>query len=369
MGSPHLRLRALLVVLATVLLAAVAAAPAVAKVPAGWLGVAATDGNLLGSAQTWSDETVVMKHAGVQSVRLPLYWNAMQPFGPGPVDFTSSDVVVAAASRQGLRILPIVAGTPAWAAQDDGGRAGWSVPRVPSQYGDFLSALAMRYAPGGTFWSEHPDLTARPIRTWQVWNEPNLTSYWPQQPFAKSYVALLRVAREALRKVDNRGRIMLAGFPNQSWLSLQSVYKAKGRSSFDVAAVHAYTANATNVIRLVDKNRDVMRKYNDAQKPIAVTEMGFSSAPKSVSVPKYVTWNTTQAGQAKRLTELYSALAAKRTSRRIEGAYWYSWYTPETATATAGWEDFTGLRHQTGGVITSKPALSAFAKVARKVTR
>ena len=110
---------------------------------------------------------------------------------------------------------------------------------------------------------------------------------------------------------------MLAGFPNRSWQSLAAVYKAKGGRLFDVAAVHGYTSSSANVVRLVEANREVMAGNHDARKPIAVTEMGFSSAPSSVNVPKYVTWNTTPSGQAKKVTELYTALAAKRSSLRI----------------------------------------------------
>ena len=371
LASRSLATAALSTACALLALVAVLASPASAasaKVPAGWMGVSATDGSLLGSAPLWAGETKVMKGAGVQSVRVPFYWNAMQPFGPGPVSFTASDVVVEGASRQGLRLLPIVLGTPAWAAKDPEASRGWSAPRSPAEYGTFLSELAKRYGPKGTFWTEHPDVPRRPIGTWQAWNEPDLDAYWAQQPFAKGYVALLKAARTALRAVDPKGRIMLAGFPNRSWQSLEKVYKAKGGKLFDVAAVHGYTGSASNVIRLVDENRKVMARYHDARKPIAVTEMGFSSAPKSVDVPQYVTWNTTEAGQAKKVTELYASLAAKRASRRIEGAYWYSWYVPETS-GKGGWEDYTGLRHLDGQTIVSKPALAAYAKVAKKLRR
>ena len=372
----HLAARSLATtVLSTVCALAVLAAGAVspasaasAKAPAGWMGVSATDGTLLGSATLWPQETAVMKTSGVQSVRVPFYWTAMQPFGPGPVSFAASDRVVEAASRQGLRLLPIVLGTPAWAAADPQPGGGWSSPRDPAEYGTFIGELAKRYGPKGTFWAEHADVPKRAIGTWQVWNEPDLRSYWSQQPFAKSYVALLKAARTSVRAADPKGRIMLAGFPNRSWVSLASVYKAKGGPLFDVAAVHGYTASAANVIRLVDENRKVMAKNHDAKKPIAVTEMGFSSAPKRVGIPTYVTWNTTESGQAKKVTELYASLAAKRSSRHIEGAYWYSWYTPED-TGEGGWEDYTGLRHLQGGSIASKPALAAYAKAARKLRR
>ena len=37
----------------------------------------------------------------------------------------------------------------------------------------FVKAAVRRYGPHGQFWTQHPELPNDPIRTWQVWNEPN----------------------------------------------------------------------------------------------------------------------------------------------------------------------------------------------------
>jgi hypothetical protein len=374
----HHRSRALVALLALILVAIAAptsASAASSKVPAGWVGVVASDYSLLTSATLWPQETATMRKSGVQSVRIPFYWYAMQPSNgtPAGTTFAATDKMVEAAARSGLRVLPIVVGTPKWDAKYPSVSVGFSVPKDDKPYGDFLGLLAKRYGTKGTFWSEHPDVTKRAITTWQAWNEPNLCYYWNQtgtnacknKPFAKGFVALLKAARTGLRKADSKGKIMLAGLPNDSWNTLAQIYKAKGRSSFDSVAIHGYTALASNVPKFLAKDRTVMKKYGDRKKPIYMTEFGFSSGGSAVK--NKVPWNTSQSGQASRGAAALKALAKSRKSLGIAGVYWYSWYSPEVPGSSA-WEDYTGLRTAgPGGTIVSKPALKAFSKTAKSL--
>src|SRR6185295_11550826 len=109
--------------------------------------------------------------------------------------------------------------------------------------------LATRYGPSGTFWKQNPTLPKLPIRDWQIWNEPDATKYWSDQPFVADYTALLKAARVALRGVDPGARTVLAGFPSRSWVSLARLYKAGARTAFDVAAVHPFSLPVANITR------------------------------------------------------------------------------------------------------------------------
>ena len=87
----------------------------------------------------------------------------------------------------------------------------------------------------------------RPIREWQIWNEPNQPVFnWSDQPFAADYVALLRDAGAAIKAVDPGAKIVLAGLVGTSWTALQTVYQAGGKSLFDVVAIHPFTLDPEN---------------------------------------------------------------------------------------------------------------------------
>ena len=113
----------------------------------------------------------LMEEAGVQSVRLPLFWSQVEPTPPfiGGRDWTGFDGGVRLAARHELSVLAVVVGSPPWIASE---------PRLePARrwqwraWASFLHAAVRRYGAGGSFWRENPDLPYVPVRLWLSWNE------------------------------------------------------------------------------------------------------------------------------------------------------------------------------------------------------
>ena len=348
-----------LIALAVAVLPATAAAER--QVPRGWLGVIA-DGPLT-SGGAMDEEWDLMASSGAESVRTAFYWPSAQRDGNAPPDLTHLDGVVLQAARRGLPVLPIVTGTPGWAAGR--GHDETSPPRDPELYAGFLRTLVARYGPQGTLWAEHPEVTARPIRDWQIWNEPNLTRYWTPprgQGFARSYVRLLRAAHRALESADRGSRTILAGLPNESWIALRRIYKAGGRQSFDAVAIHPYTGKPRNVVRLAEYARKEMRRFRDGRKPLWVTELSW---PAAKGKTKNTTgFETTDRGQAQRLTEGLKLLARARKRLRIQRVFWYTWLSREDSPNSF---DYSGLRRVRDGGVVSVPALTAFQAAAKRL--
>ena len=344
-----------------VLLFLAAAVPAAAAVPRDWLGVT-VDGPVLDSGADYAGEWPMMAGNGVATVRVAFYWSQGQALGPGPVDFSVYDEEVLAAAREGIGVLPVVFATPRWARADADETA--SPPRDPADYAAFLTALVGRYGPQGSLWAENPELTARPIRAWQMWNEPNLRGFWSEQPFAEGYVALIKAARSALKAADPGAKAILAGLPN-GWAPLRQIYRAGGRSAFDAAAIHPYTARPGRVPRFLREARKVMRRFGDRRKPLWVTEMSWPAAKGKVDDPIGIA--TTERGQARRLAAGLTALAHARIKLRIGRVYWYTWLSEESDDSVFSWSGLRRLRDD--GTLVSAPALEAFRKTARKLRR
>jgi hypothetical protein len=337
-----------------------AAAPAGAAVPRDWLGVA-VDGPLIDSPEEHAGEWPRIAASGAASVRVAFYWREGQPLGPWAVDFGVYDGPVLAAARRGLGVLPVVFAAPPWARSDPGDAA--SPPRDPADYAAFLTVLVGRYGPRGSLWDEHPEVRARPIRAWQLWNEPNLRGFWSQQPFAKRYVRLLKVASGALRTADPGARSILAGLPN-GWNALRRIYQAGGRRFFDAAAIHPYTARADRVPRFVLAARHVMREFGDRRKPVWVTEMSWPAAKGRAKDPIGIA--TDDRGQARRLRRGLTALAAARRRLLVRRVYWYTWLSAESRESVFAW---SGLRRLHDGAVISTPALRAFRATAQRLRR
>ncbi|HWK27104.1 MAG TPA: glycosyl hydrolase [Solirubrobacter sp.] len=353
-------LRVVLVALAALLAVPVTADAARREVPRGWLGVVAdgpmTDPAFSAAPAEWDR----LAGSGAEAVRAAVYWSQIEP-EPGALRFDAADALILAAAQRGLTVLPVLQGTPGWAAKRPDDFA--SPPRDNEDFARFVTALVGRYGPNGSLWAQHPEVPRQPVRAWQVWNEPNLTRYWNAAPWAPPYVALLKRAHRALKAADPGSTTVLAGLPNESWTALRAIYAAGARGAFDVVALHPYTGKPSNVVRLVQYARKEMSKRRDSRLPVWITELSWPAAKGKTL--QHGGFETTERGQAERLTSGLRLLSRERKRLRIGRVYWYTWLSHEGITDSAF--DYSGLRRLRGDRVTSAPSLAAFTRIARRL--
>jgi hypothetical protein len=299
-----------------------------------------------------------MASTGVTSLRAPFYWSHIEQ-QRGHLSFAAVDPLVEATARAHIELLPIVLRTPSWAASHP--RLVNSPPADPATYAAFLTTLIKRYGPDGSFWSSHPDVPKQPIRAWQIWNEPNHDRYWSDQPFAAGYVRLARAARAAIKKADPGALVVAAGFADRSWESIAQLYRAGAKGVFDAIAIHPYTYEVKNVLRLVRYARRSLKQAGDGSRPLWLTEVTWSSGKRPGHTP--FPFETTVTDQAKRLSEALPLLISQRKALGVDRIYWENWISGDTNHANPF--DFSGLRVlRADGSVRSKPAYFAFKKVA-----
>jgi polysaccharide biosynthesis protein PslG len=358
----------LLLLLLALLVIAPPAEAAKRRVPHDFYGVmwggAATDAPTDQQDAHWA----LMATSGVESVRVVFRWSFAQRV-PGPPDFSRTDLAVELAARHGIKLLPVVYGTPFWAGRDpQKGEA--SPPKRLSDFTAYVRQLVRRYGPHGEFWRAHPELTAHPIRGWQIWNEPHIPEYYsPTRPndWASEYVRMLRASRRAVRAVDPGATIVLAAVADYIWTHLAQLYRAGARPYFDVVALNLFTARPQLVMRGVRFIRRVMRRYHDLRKPIWLTETGWPAAKGRVPTPEPAwqrAWYTTDAKMGARLSELYSLAASQRRRFNLQRVYWYTW---SSGYSSGDLFDYMGLIHFDGlGAFERMPALRNYAASARQ---
>jgi hypothetical protein len=321
-----------------------------------------------------------MVASGVESIRAVFDWSYAQPYsswsqvppaetsqftsvGGIPTRFGEFDELVKLAAKHGLTVLPTVLYTPSWDAAPSINAL--SIPQRDAPYAAFCAALVRRYGPHGTFWQTNSP--AVPIRMWQIWNEPNLEYYWPQQPFAASYVALLRAAHQAIKAADPGAKVVLGGLPDLSWVSLKSIYAIRGaRKLFDVVALHPYTKQPQGVITILRYVRQVMVAAGDADKPMIADEVSWPSSVGHHATSQFDI-GTTEAGQARNTATVLPLLASNRRSLHLIGFDYYTWATADDNGGNQF--DFAGLFKYQSGKLTPKPAYAAFRKAALALER
>jgi Glycosyl hydrolase catalytic core len=332
-------------------LALPASAASGAQAPRGFFGI-----------QAWetptSAEFDAMGRGRVDVFRFNLDWSTVEPH-PGDRAWGHYDQLVTAAARNGIQLLAVLYGSPAFATFH---RTDPPISASASRFfARFITEAVRRYGRGGVFWKLHRELPYTPIVTWQVWNEPNFAAYWYGKPNARQYVALVKVARSAILKADRKARIMLAGLPESRGgipivRYLQSIYAVHGsRSLFDVVAVNPYARDQAGVVAAVKRVRSVMDQNHDTRKPIWLTELGWATGgPGS---PFRVSLN----GQATRLTQSYRAAISLQRRYRVGAVIWFSLRDRRLVAGERDWwAPHTGLFALSGK---AKPAWRAFVNL------
>jgi hypothetical protein len=191
---------------------------------------------------------------------------------------------------------------------------------------------------------------------WQIWNEPNLTYYWPQ-PFAKSYVSLLRLAHSAIKRADPGAQVVLGALTNLAWKSISQIYQISGAHNlFDIVSVNGFTKEPANVVLYMQLMRNAMDRYKDGHKPLIATEVSWPAAKGET--PQHYDFNTTEAGQARNIAALLPLIGQQRVKLGLMAFYYYTWIGQEDP--GSGAFNFAGLLAYHDGSVKVKPALAAF---------
>jgi hypothetical protein len=318
-----------------------------------------------------SDDVQRMGQAKVGVLRLTLLWRTIEA-NPGEYDFSSLDATVGAAAQNGIRVLPVPYGTPAWVEKDCSGLSESQCERVPplasdnarAQWQQFLRTLAGRYGPEGSFWQENPGIPKVPITEWQIWNEPSSPTYWQPQPSANKYAELVKLSHAAISQVDSGARVILAGLfgtpqgdatsPNVMWRYLGRLYKQKGiEKAFDAVALHPYSPNLAGIRFQIEKALGKIKKNKDSRTEILITEIGWGSDPASGDKPLLKGPD----GQAKLLDKAFRMLRSNRNKWNLRGVMWYAWRDPGFQLEGCSFCSSAGLFEEDG---TAKPAWQRF---------
>ena len=317
------------------------AAPAAGAVPAQFWGVVPQ--SLPGEAQFQR-----LKRGGVDTLRFPIEWSAVENDEGNP-DWGYVDSLVGGAAASGIEPLPFVTGAPEWAItqvsvnKPSHSFAPRNLPVSGSQrtaWEGFLRKAVARYGPGGVFWSQHPELTEKPIRIWQIWNEPNF-KYFVARPNPAEYGKLVKLSYAAVRGADPGAQVLLAGLfarpkeavgayknirPRPAYLAtefLRQMYRSTPgiKQKFQGVALHPYSIGYQELEPEIEDVRKVLREAGDGGKGLWVTELGWSSKP---AVGRTNLFAKGSQGQVRELKGAFKLLERKQAKWNLKRVFWFS---------------------------------------------
>jgi hypothetical protein len=246
-------------------------------------------------------------------------WRDVEGHAKGEYDWYRTDRIVEQVDEAGLKLLVRLDHQPLWSVRalpDELIRA--NQPPVDYQdFGDFCYTLAERYKGR--------------IHAYQVWNEPNLSREWGDQPpNPAEYTELLKLCYEGIKAADPQAIVVSAGLAPTGTLPpdampdtdfLQGMYDAGAAAYFDVLGLNApgYKAPPETspeeglneewgggrwfVFRHVEDMRDIMVVNGDENKQVVLLEMGWMV--RQEFHPSYTWHGVTEQEQAEYLAGAY----------------------------------------------------------------
>jgi len=240
--------------------------------------------------------------AGIHWIRQEFPWADIEIHGrgdfvdrrndPNGVDaWAKYDHIVDLAEQYGLEIQVRLSSPPDWSRADGHARGYFAPPDDFDDYANFAAAVAERYRGR--------------LRTFQVWNEPNIYPEWGEQPVdPEAYTDLLCRTYRALKAVDPEivviagalaQTISLDGRDLSDLIFLQRMYDAGAAECFDVMSVQAYglfSGPTDRRMRPTTINiarhlwiRDIMVQNGDADTAIWISEMNWNPVPGPEEAP------------------------------------------------------------------------------------
>lgn len=258
------------------------------------------------------------KSLGFNHVRMDMSWSNVETVA-NTYKFDNYDNAVRAVLNNGMTPILILAYNNKLYSGQSSDKYGVSTGANRDAYVRFAKAAARHYK---SFLSSSQSIV------FEIWNEPNISTFWQPSPNPADYAAILSPAAAAIKTEDSRFKVLSAGlsridFPFLAGITPTLASLAASRY-IDGVGVHPYTMLAEGDVEpetQADETLAARRRLKDAMVTVPVwnTEVGFSSANLSPE-PRMVdgTLQTNRVKQAQRvLREVLTSVAVDSPSHVV----------------------------------------------------
>lgn len=220
----------------------------------------------MGSAEATEKAAQWAVPLGVKWMRQDFPWYGIEP-EKGKFQWGSLDAIVDVGLKHGISTLGIVTYAPPWIGHDP------STDEERELFANFVSQTVLHFKGR--------------IRYWEIWNEPNIGTFWKPRPNASDYAKALKAAYQAAKRADPDCKLLGPCTLAIDAPFIEKVLAEGAIDYFDILSVHPYRD-----LRDIDLNKDLpdvdliddlqevrrlMAKYGSV-KPIWITEMGRNTS-------------------------------------------------------------------------------------------
>jgi len=221
--------------------------------------------------------TSACAETGALYFRVDIAWTDVQHEGSDSWYWDNVDRVVLSAKQKGLETIGILDYFPPWA----------DTTTDTSFWSNFVYQAGLRYIPQG-------------ISVWELWNEPNITNFWPQ-PNVEEYVNQVLIPgsiaiKRAADEMNISITVLTAGLAPAATDGtnisqedfITGIYELEASDYFDAVGHHPYCwpldpsiPNPYNWLLKTENIYDIMVENGDGDKKIWCTELGWPTIMNS----------------------------------------------------------------------------------------
>lgn len=210
----------------------------------------------------------LLKRSGISLLRISFGWDGIET-SPGTYNWLFwDDYVKTAVEEYGITLVPYVCYTPSWNSTGDTTNFWNHTPKDYEAFGRFMEAIVTRYKP----W----------IKTWELWNEPDIDAYWSGS--AADLAKLTKIGSMAVRKADPSAKVVLAGLAHRTEF-MRELFRDHGISPYvDVVNCHSYFETWSGdplekIPEYVNTLAGIIDRYGNKQS-LWMAEVGYSTFRK-----------------------------------------------------------------------------------------
>jgi len=294
-----------------------------------------------------------IEELGAKWIRFDFAWSDMQPASANATRWQKYDRVVDEANSRNISVLGMIGYTPQW-ARDPNCNNDKCAPIKVDDYANFVGKVVSRYKDKG-------------VNHWEIWNEPNIDTFWQPRPSAQEYSKLLQAAY-IKAKASNPNAYIITGGTAPSTSDgvniapidfLNGIYENSAQSYFDAVGHHPYCFAGTfdcpseyaiwsawSQMQDTPSNlRNIMENNQDSDKKIWATEFGAPTQGEN---------SVSEEQQADMLKNSFELLASTDWAGPL---FWYSYQ--DAGTNVNDREDWFGVIDSNGS---KKPAANIFSE-------
>ncbi|KUO63447.1 hypothetical protein APF79_06660 [bacterium BRH_c32] len=257
----------------------------------------------------------LLKNSGINLLRISFGWDAIEETKGNYNWLFWDDYVKMAVEEYGITLIPYVCYMPRWnstGAQDT--LWFWNYP--PKEYepfGDFMTHLVKRYSK----W----------IKTWELWNEPDIWVYW--RGTSEEFAKFVKIGSKAVRAADPEAKVVLGGLAHRVEF-YRELFRDHGISPYvDIINCHNYFETWSgypieNITSYINELHDIVQRYGNNQ-PIWMAEVGYSTwrmegSKISADYNAYYDYEHTPEYQA---VQIFKTLTLAVSTEKLSAITWY----------------------------------------------